>query len=237
MAYKIADPIQKFMAPGPMPNGLRAADDGLWYIDQSDDHIAKLNWQTGEAISEAPTESVHSGGITVSDDGNVWVSSAYTCEIFCVDRETGDTIEKFPSPGAGVISTFEHLEPSAGRVAEPTGDHGLEWRDGHIYIASPPSQHIHVVEAATWKEVHRFKTPGYRPHGIAFAEEEGHMWVSDTSFGVVSRLRIEDGRCYDVFRVPHPLQVHGMTIKDNQLWYTDDRGPIGVLSVSMEPDF
>ena len=131
----------------------------------------------------------------------------------------------------------EHFDDSMGRAAQPTGDHGLEWKDGHIYIASPPSQFVHVVDASTWKEVHRFKAPGYRVHGIAFAEEEGHMWVSDTSFGVVCRQRIEDGRCYDVFRVPHPVQVHGMTIRDNRLWYADDRGPIGWLSVSMEPDF
>ena len=63
------------------------------------------------------------------------------------------------------------------------------------------------------------------------------MWVSDTSFGIICRQRIEDGRTYDVFRVPHPVQIHGMTIKDNRLWYADDRGPIGWLSVSMEPDF
>ena len=124
---------------------------------------------------------------------------------------------------------------TAGKIGDL--DHGLEWKDGLIYIASPPSQFVHVVEASTWKEVHRFKAPGYRVHGIAFAEEEGHMWVSDTSFGVVCRQRIEDGRTYDVFRVPHPVQVHGMTIKDNRLWYADDRGPIGWLSVSMEPDF
>ena len=36
MAYKIADLIQKFLAPGPMPNGLQAAGDGLWYVDQGD---------------------------------------------------------------------------------------------------------------------------------------------------------------------------------------------------------
>ena len=52
-----------------------------------------------------------------------------------------------------------------------------------------------------------------------------------------SRQRIEDDRCYDVFKVPHPVQAHGMTICDNRLWYADDRGPIGWLSVSMDPGF
>jgi hypothetical protein len=34
-----------------------------------------------------------------------------------------------------------------------------------------------------------------------------------------------------------PVQVHGMTIRDDRLWYADDRGPIGFLDVSMDPNF
>ncbi len=68
MAYKVADPNQKLLAPGPVPNGLKATDDALWYIDQSNDHIFKLDWSTGRAMHEAPTESEHSGGITLDDD-------------------------------------------------------------------------------------------------------------------------------------------------------------------------
>jgi streptogramin lyase len=236
MPHKIATPVQMFVSPGPKPNGLQAADDGLWYIDQGNNNVYKLDWQTGATLFEAPTETIHSSGITIGD-GNLWIASTYSCEIFCCDIKTGKTIEKFASPGAGINATREHLDASAGRKSQPTGDHGLEWKNGHIYIASPPSQFVHVVEAKTWKEVHRFKAPGFRVHGIAWAEEEGTMWVADTSMGTVSRHRIEDGRCYDAFRVPDPVQVHGMTIKDNILWYADDRGPIGRLHVSMEPDF
>ena len=63
------------------------------------------------------------------------------------------------------------------------------------------------------------------------------MWVADTSAGTVMRLRVEDSRCYDVFRVLDPVQVHGMTIRNNVLWYCDDRGPIGHFDVDMAPDF
>jgi hypothetical protein len=54
---------------------------------------------------------------------------------------------------------------------------------------------------------------------------------------VVSRHNLDDGRCYDAFRVADPVQVHGMTMRDNRLWYADDRGPIGFLDVGMEPTF
>ena len=236
MPHKTADAIQVFVSPGPKPNGLQAADDGLWYIDQGNSHIYKLDWQTGATLSESPTDTVHSSGITIGD-GLVWVASTYSRDIVAVEMETGKTVDRYPSPGAGLNATREHLAEEAGRVSQSTGDHGLEWRDGHIYIASPPSQFVHVVEAKTWKEVHRFKAPGFRVHGIAFAEEEDQMWVADTALGVVVRLRIEDGRCFDAFRVTDPVQVHGMTIRDNVLWYADDRGPIGRLAVNMKPSF
>lgn len=230
---KIADTIQTFMAPGPKPNGLQATDDGLWCIDQGNSHIYKLDWQTGATLVDAPTDTVAPSGITLGD-GLVWISSTNSCEIFAVDPDTGKTVEKYETPGAGVNATLEHHGKARDK---PTGDHGLEWKDGHIYIASPPSQYVHVMDVSTWKEVHRFKAPGYRVHGIAWAEEEGHMWAADTAAGTVSRLRVEDSRCYDVFRVLDPVQVHGMTIRNNVLWYCDDRGPIGRFDISMVPDF
>ena len=233
-ANKIADTIQMFMAPGPKPNGLQAAGDGLWIIDQGDEHIYKVDWKTGATLVDAPPEAKTPSGITLGDELD-WIASTGSNEIIAVDPVTGNTVQKYQSPGAGVNATHEHRGPDEKKPV--TGDHGLERKDGHIYIASPPSQFIHVVDVSTWKEVHRFKAPSFRVHGIAWAEEEGHMWVADTSLGTVTRHRVEDGRTFDAFRVPDPVQVHGMTIRDNVLWYADDRGPIGRLSVSMEPDF
>ncbi|MCH8224097.1 MAG: hypothetical protein IH868_11870, partial [Chloroflexi bacterium] len=179
---KIADAIQTYMAPGPKPNGLQAAEDGLWMIDQGNDHIYKVDWKTGETLLEAPTDTKASSGITLGG-GHVWVASTGSNEIFAVDPETGQTVEKYESPGAGVNATHEHRGP--GEKKPVTGDHGLEWKDGHIYIASPPSQYIHVMDVSNWKEVHRFKAPGYRVHGIAWAKEEGCMWMADTSAGTI----------------------------------------------------
>ena len=234
--HKIADPIQVFVAPGTKPNGLQASEDGLWVIDQEDSFIYKMDWKTGETIHSVPTDTVHSSGITIGG-GYIWIASTYSCEIFQIEMETGKTIEKYPSPGAGINAPREHLKPASGRKSEPTGDLGLEWKDGNLFVASPPSQFVHVIDVSNWKETHRMKTPGFRVHGIAWAKEDGHIWIADTSFGVVSRHKLDNGRCYDSFRVPDPVQIHGMTIKNNILWYADDRGPIGRLSVDMEPDF
>jgi|TARA_B100001750_G_C15345118_1_gene514257 DNA-binding beta-propeller fold protein YncE len=234
--HKVADPIQIFIAPGTKPNGIQAAEDGLWIIDQDDNFVYKIDWTSGKTLNSFNTDTVHSSGITIGG-GYIWVSSTYSCEIFQLEIETGKTVEKYPSPGGGINATREHLTTSSGRKSEPTGDHGLEWKDNCLYVASPPSQFVHVIDTTNWKEIHKMKAPGFRVHGIAWAEEENHVWIADTAFGVVSRHRLEDGRCYDAFRVPDPVQVHGLTIKDNILWYADDRGPIGKLSVSMDPDF
>ena len=55
----------KFQCPGPQPNGLQAADDGLWYIDQRDHKVYKLDWNTGETLFEAQTSTDRSSGITI----------------------------------------------------------------------------------------------------------------------------------------------------------------------------
>ena len=229
---KIADAIQLFNCPGPKPNGLQATGEGLWVIDQGNNFVYLLDWNDGRTIKSFETDTDKSSGITVDDKGNLWVASTYNCKIYKISQDSGKTIEIYDSPGAGINATRELIEGS-----ERTGDHGLEWKDGNLYIASPPSQYIHEMDTKNWAELNRTKVPGFRVHGIAWAEEEGNMWVADTAMGVVSRIRLKDSRIYDVFRVPETVEVHGMTIKDNVLWYCDDRRPIGTLIVDMNPDF
>ena len=80
MPHKVADTIQCFMAPGPKPNGLQAANDGLWIIDQGDNHVYKVDWKTGETLHDVPTDTVHSSGITLGD-GYIWIASTYCSSV------------------------------------------------------------------------------------------------------------------------------------------------------------
>ena len=232
MTNKIARPIQMMVSPGPKPNGLQASKEGLWVIDQDESRIHLLDWSNGKILKEIHTDTDRSSGITIDDEGNIWNASTYNCKIYKINKDSGKTLEIYDSPGAGINATRELIDDS-----EKTGDHGLEWKDGKLYIASPPSQYIHEMDPKNWVELNRTKVPGFRVHGIAWAEEEGTMWAADTAMGGVSRIRLSDSRIYDVFRVPDSVEVHGMTIKDNVLWYCDDRRPIGTLIVDMKPDF
>ena len=214
MPSNIARVERLFQSPGPHPNGLQAAPDGLWCIDQVDNKVYRLDYETGEALFEGQTDTVHSSGITVGG-GCVWVASTYELKIAQLDPETGKTIAKYDSPGAGLTSSREGTEnPQA------TGSHGLEWQDGRLFVASPPSQMIHVMEVDPWKEVHQFRAPGLRVHGLAW-NDEGRLWVADTSAGTVNLLDMEEGRVYDVIRVEAPAEVHGMTRHEGVLWYCD----------------
>jgi DNA-binding beta-propeller fold protein YncE len=186
----------------------------LWCIDQVNHKVYKQDYETGEVLFEAQTDTVHSSGIT-SGGGYLWIASTYEARIAKLDPNTGKTIAKYDSPGAGVVAWREGAPD-----AQVTGAHGLEWRAGKLYVASPPSQMVHVMNPETWEEVHRFRVPGLRVHGIAWAEN-GRLWVADTSAGTVNLLDPADGRVCDVFRVEAPDEVHGMTIHESVLWYCD----------------
>ncbi|MDP6037408.1 MAG: hypothetical protein QGG64_02560 [Candidatus Latescibacteria bacterium] len=209
---QIAKVEKHFKSPGPQPNGLQAAADGLWIIDQVDLKVYKVDWETGDVLFEAQTDTEHSSGITIGG-GYIWIASTFELQIAKLDMETGKTIAKYDSPGAGIASWREGSEG-----AKASGSHGLEWRDGKIYIATPPSQMVHVVDAEAWTEEHAFRTPGLRNHGVAW--EEDKLWVADTSAGTVNWLGT-DGRVYSVIRVEAPDEVHGMTAHEGVLWYCD----------------
>lgn len=214
MPYKTAKIEQRFPAPGPHPNGIQATADGLWCIDQKSNIVYRVDFDSGKILFEAQTDTVSSSGITLGG-GFLWIASTYESKIVKLDPATGKTIAKYDSPGAGIVAWREHAAD-----AGQTGAHGLEWRDGKLYVASPPSQMIHVMDPESWTEVNRFRAPGLRVHGIAWGPQ-GRLWAADTSAGTVSLLDAETGRVYEVIRVPAPDEVHGMTIHEGVLWYCD----------------
>ncbi|MFC1525632.1 hypothetical protein ACFL6X_02355 [Candidatus Latescibacterota bacterium] len=214
MPWKTAQVDRRFDSPGPHPNGLQAAPDGLWCIDQGNGCVYRQDYETGEVLFEAQTDTLHSSGITLGGD-HLWIASTYALKISKLDASTGETVAEHDSPGSGIVSWREAAEG-----AEATGAHGLEWSDGRVYVASPPSQMIHVMDAESWEEVHHFRCPGLRVHGIAWGPE-GRLWVADTSAGTVSLVDPGEGRIYEVIRVLEPVEVHGLTIHQGVLWYCD----------------
>ena len=208
---------KRFRSPGPQPNGIQAADAGIWCIDQVDSKASLLDWSDGAVLQEVATATQHSSGITVDGDGNLWITSTWELEVVKVDPRTGTELGRYPDPGAGLTAAAEQ----AGSGGRRSGSHGIEWRDGRIYVASPPTQRLHVMDAATWEQLLALPVPGLRPHGLGW-NRDGRLWVADTSAGTVHAMDPDTGRIHDVFRVAEPDEVHGLTVRDgHEIWYCD----------------
>ena len=179
---------KRFKSSGPQPNGIQAADAGLWCIDQVDSKVYLLDWADGAVLQEFRTATEHSSGITLDGDGNVWITSTWQLEVVKIDPRTGRELARYPDPGAGLTAQAEQAGNS-----KPSGSHGIEWRAGRIYLAAPPTQRLHVMDAATWEQLRALPVPGLRPHGLGW-NRDGRLWIADTSAGTVHAMDPETGR-------------------------------------------
>ena len=201
-----------FMTPGPHPNGLQAATDGLWVIDQGDNHVYRLSYRDGSVLARMKTDADRASGITLGG-GFMWIASTYNCRILKLDPKTGETVAEFETPGAGTAIWRQHT-PNA----ISTGAHGLEWVEGKLWIATPPSQTLYQVEPSTWAILKSLKTPGARPHGLAW--DNGYMWLADTTMEEIHKIDPSTGDVVKALRDVKP-PPHGMTMHEGMLWYCD----------------
>lgn len=227
--------VQKaFDSPGPKPNGLQAADAGLWILDQGDNHAYLVDYGSGKVLRDLATETQAGSGITF-DGSAIWTASTYSREIIKIDARSGKTIRKFESPGSGVVAwttgrrspLAPPAKPSVGlsqpRHRNATGAHGMEWRDGRLWVAVPPSQTIYRIEPETFRIEKQFPTAGNRPHGLGW--EGDWLWCAESNENAFFRFDPETGKADMRIQLADtdPLP-HGMTIKDGWMWYCDDVG-------------
>ena len=200
----------RWVTPGPQPNGLQAVSDGLWVIDQTDNYVYKLSYDDGSIIEKLPTETEHSSGIT-EGGGHVWVASTYSCEIFKLDSK-GGTVAKYDTPGKGVVSFAKDTA-----TARTTGAHGLEWIDDeNMWVAVPPAQKVFLMDPRTMTVKREIPSPDGRPHGMFI--NDGDMWLADTGLGKLHKLDPASGEVLDAIDIPAP-EVHGMTLHEGNIWF------------------
>ncbi|MEW6755002.1 MAG: hypothetical protein AB1505_29070 [Candidatus Latescibacterota bacterium] len=191
-----------FDAPGPHPNGMQATADGLWILDQHTNQVHLVSY-SGQVLEALNTASDRGSGI--ADAGTaLWIASTYSRQILSVDRSSGATLAAYPTPGAS-----------------QTGAHGLEWRDGELWMAVPPSAAICGVDVEDGFAVrHTIPAPGSRPHGIAWDGDE--LWCAETTHRAIYRLDPRDGAILEKIDIPEPHpEPHGMTLWEGSLWYCD----------------
>jgi glutamine cyclotransferase len=192
-----------FDAPGPQPNGLQATPDGLWILDQVTNQVSLVSY-TGEVLRTFDTESDRGSGITQMGEA-LWLASTYNCKILKVDKASGQTLAEFDTPGAA-----------------KTGAHGLEVRDGKLWIATPPSATIYQVDIANggFEVLRSIPAPGNRPHGLAWAGDD--LWCVETNHRAIYRLNPHTGQQTGKIEIPAPYpEPHGMTLWAGYFWYCD----------------
>ena len=230
-----------FKSPGPKPNGLQATPDGLWIMDQGNNHVYLVSYEDGKVIRDLPTDADKASGITF-DGKALWLASTYSRELIHADAETGRTIKKYFTPGAGVIyrktgdvpgRSSPLLKPPPRPAPAPsgaqrlntvgTGAHGLEWRDGKLWVAVPPSRMVYRMDPVNWVVEHNFSTIGNRPHGIGW--QGRFLWVTDSNLNAFHKHDPKTGAIVEKIQLADsdPLP-HGMTIWKDHLWYCDDVG-------------
>jgi len=233
-----------FRSPGPQPNGLQATADGLWILDQGDNHAYLVTYEGGKVLRDLKTDSVAGSGITFDGEA-LWIASTYSSEILRADAHSGRTLARHSSPGSGVVSwtaadgrrsPLAKPAPVAAAVAastvtaapasrKATGAHGLEWRDGRLWIAVPPAKTLYRMHPGTWTVEQQFPTPGNRPHGIGWQGK--WLWLTESNDNAFYRLDPQTGQAQEKIQLTDadPLP-HGMTIWKNHLWYCDDVGVV-----------
>jgi hypothetical protein len=238
---------QVFKSPGRHPNGLQATSDGLWIIDQADNRVYLVDYADGKVIRALDTEADRASGITFDGEA-LWLASTYSRELIRADPKSGKSIAKHFTPGAGVIykmagdppprrSPLPLAHPPAPAAAKPnpvaqcagavpgTGAHGLEWKDGKLWVAVPPSRTIYRIDAKSWLVEAKFPSSANRPHGLGW--EGRWLWATDTNLNAFFRHDPDTGAVTEKIQLTDkdPLP-HGMTIWNRTLWYCDDVGVV-----------
>ena len=120
-----------WLTPCTRPNGLQAADDGLWVISADDEaRLQKLDYETGEAMLDVRTETYRSSGITCADE-QVWVASTHNSRLYKLNQD-GSTIEYCEPPGTGIHDPRDR-GPSYNRP------HGMEWLGDTMWVVIKPA--------------------------------------------------------------------------------------------------
>jgi len=248
---KVGKPEIVYKSPGPHPNGLQATADGLWIMDQGNNRVYLVAFADGKVLREFDTQADKASGITFDGEA-LWLASTYNRLIIRVSAMTGATLSEYYTPGAGVIYRMTGDAPArSSPLAKPaeapapkktanadrwparspgTGAHGLEWRDGRLWMATPPSRTLYRIDPMNWIVEQKFATAANRPHGMGW--EGKYLWLTDSNLNAFFKHDPATGEIVEKIQLSDtdPLP-HGMTVWNNVMWYCDDVGVICKLKL------
>jgi len=182
-------------------------------IDQSDGNRAFLvSYQDGRVLRSFETETDKSSGIT-SDGHSLWIGSTYSREIVRVDAQTGKTLERHFTPGAGVIYKMTGDPPARSsplaKRAEPAQT---------VAMQQPAPAAPNNVGGFQAGDTLGSKAPGTGAHGHEW--RDGYLWIAVPPSREV--YRIEPGTWIVSKKFPTAgNRPHGIGWEGKYLWVTD----------------
>jgi sugar lactone lactonase YvrE len=209
-----------FPTPGPQPNGLQATPQGLWILDQKTNRASLVSYEDGRPLREIETESDRGSGITFDGEA-LWVASTYNSLLLRVDPNSGRTLKKLPTPGAGVVKWG-----TRGSNPALTGAHGLEFRRNQLWVAVPPAVTIYVLDPRDGSVLRSFPAPGVRPHGLGW-DPDGALWCAESNYRSFFKIAPGSGRILKQLLLPPGapevngavVVPHGITVWNRQIWF------------------
>ena len=203
------------------PNGCRLPLKACGFSTRATNRVALSTTKTAASSGQFDTETDKGSGITF-DGSALWIASTYNRLLVRVDAQTGRTLKKLPRPGAGLVK----WGPREGHP-QPTGAHGLEWRNGELFVAVPPAVRIFVINPEDGATKHSFPAPGVRPHGIGW-DPDGALWCAESIYRSFFKMDRKSGRISRQVMLPvlEPevdgiVQVpHGMTVWNREFWFS-----------------
>ena len=234
------------------------ADGIVWYTDQRNSFIGRLDPETG-AFQDWPTPTPASGphGITVAPDGGVWYTGNAAGRLGRLDPATGE-IREYPTEGAGDPHTLVvhrgavwftvqqgngvgRLDPASGDVevwpVEPASarPYGIvPAPDGTLWVALFGANRLLRIHPDPQPAFESVELPdsASRPRRLA-VDADGVVWYTDYPRGKIGRYDPGDGS-FDELDTPTPDgQPYGIAIgPDGRLWY--DEASSGLM-VALDP--
>jgi sugar lactone lactonase YvrE len=203
-----------YKSPHAKPNDLDIGREGMWILDQGKENwVSLVNVSDGKVIREFKTDINAASGVTVDENGVMWISSTHNSLIVSCSPQDGKTIAKYWTPGAG-------------RIYQKKGD--APARTSKLKPAYPAESSKATAAGGTKKELPYGQLPletqdgngGTGAHGIVAKDGLLYFVVPPARFLVVM-----DPKTWIVQRTwPVPgNRTHGLTWDENRetLWNAD----------------
>jgi streptogramin lyase len=151
------------------------------------------------------------GGLAFDSAGHVWLSQSFGSDIYRFDPTTTE------------VCTYTVGAPS---------DY-IVYRDEALWLGNWGSDRIYqldlVANQVTWWQL---VGGNARPVGMAM-DEEGALWWTDTSLGVLARLEPLSNRM-TTYALPTGTKPQMIAIRPEGIWYTENGlGTVGVMDPSV----